>query len=321
LILDDKPAWTTGGLGQRGVRGVIFANRKKFTFYRRWNVNFVKSTGPVEVVSDRVTTEGDSLYYEVRGQGQPLLMIPPAGGDGWQYSFVADILADEYKVITYDRRANGRSTMNSPQNFEISQQSRDAVAVLRAAGETSAFVFGNSSAAVIALDMAKTQPQALRAAVAHEAPLPRLLPDAFAGVYLTGFRFGPVLAAFQFMLGVQLPLRQLIKATGPANAHRKESGEPYLSDQVAEEVLVKLELLPVTNYLPDVEQIKQNCVKIYLAVGEWGLKRQAWYVRAAQILAEQLGCELVTFPGHHGSFMDMPEPWAAALRDVLHRAT
>src|SRR6187549_1543550 len=105
-----------------------------------------------------VKTEGDTLYYEVRGHGQPLLMIPGGGGDGRVYSFVADILSDEYKVITYDRRGNARSTRNVPQNFEISQQSRDAVAVLHDAGESSAFVFGNSSGAVIALDMAITQP-------------------------------------------------------------------------------------------------------------------------------------------------------------------
>ena len=97
-----------------------------------------------------VKTEGDELYYEVRGSGQPLLMIPGGGGAGKVYSFVADILSDEYKVITYDRRASARSTKNEPQNFEISQQSRDAVAVLQAVGETSAFVFGNSSGAVIA---------------------------------------------------------------------------------------------------------------------------------------------------------------------------
>jgi hypothetical protein len=36
----------------------------------------------VSVQSGRLTTEGDELYYEVRGQGQPLLMIPAAGGDG-----------------------------------------------------------------------------------------------------------------------------------------------------------------------------------------------------------------------------------------------
>src|SRR5690349_12725433 len=109
-----------------------------------------------------VPTEGDELYYEVRGQGLPLLMIPGGGGDGRMYSMVADILADEYKVITYDRRGNARSTSNDPQNFDMSQQSRDAVAVMNTVGETSALVFGSSSGAVIALDMAKTQPQAIK---------------------------------------------------------------------------------------------------------------------------------------------------------------
>src|SRR6266498_5081172 len=275
--------------------------------------------------SGRVTTEGDNLYYEVRGQGEPLLMIAPGGGDGWQYSFVANILADEYKVITYDRRANARSTMNEPQNFEISQQSRDAVAVLRAVGETSALVFGNSSAAVIALDMAKTQPQAVRALVAHEAPLPRVLPNArkwqrfFASVYLTAFRFGTSLAALRFMLGTELPVIQMIKATGGINSHRKQSSERYISDQDAAEVLVKWELLPVTNYLPDFEKIKHNGVRVFIAVSKYGVDRKAWYAQVAQILAEKLGCELLTFPGHHGSFMDMPDEFAATLRSVLHK--
>jgi pimeloyl-ACP methyl ester carboxylesterase len=68
------------------------------------------NTQHVAVQSGRVTAEGDDLYYEVRGQGPPLLLIAPAGGDGWLYAVVADILADEFKVITYDRRSNARST-------------------------------------------------------------------------------------------------------------------------------------------------------------------------------------------------------------------
>ena len=128
--------------------------------------------------SQRVTTEGDELYFELRGIGRPLLMIPGGGGDGGSYSAVADILSDEFKVITYDRRANARSTMNEPRNFEVNQQSRDAAVVTRAAGETSAFVFGNSICAVIALDIAKTQPQAVRAIIAHEPPLACLHPHA-----------------------------------------------------------------------------------------------------------------------------------------------
>src|SRR5260221_9084856 len=293
------------------------------------NVN-TTNTNQHLVQSGRVTTEGDDLYYEVRGQGQPFLMISAGGGDGDYYAAVAERLCDEYKVITYDRRANARSTMNDPQNFEISQQSRDAVAVLRAAGEESAFVCGNSSGAVIALDMAKTQPQAIRAVVVHEAAVPRALPQArkwqrfFAGVYVTACRFGSYLAALRFMLGAELPVRKLaraqIKATEYTKSRREQSGEHRISNKVAADVLVKLELLPVTNYLPDVELIKQNGVKVFMAGGKWALKKKTWYVQAAHILAEQLGCELVTFPGHHGSYMDMPEEWAATLRSVLHKA-
>lgn len=40
------------------------------------------TTKQVIMQSHRVTTEGDELYYEVRGQGQPLLMIPVVPGMG-----------------------------------------------------------------------------------------------------------------------------------------------------------------------------------------------------------------------------------------------
>lgn len=287
-------------------------------------------TKQVTMQTGRVTTEGDELYYEVRGQGQPLLMIPAAGGDGDYYGAVADNLADEFKVILYDRRANSRSTMNAPQNFEISQQSRDAVAVLRAAGEESAFVFGNSSGAVIALDMAKTQSQAVRAVVVHEAPLARLHPKArkwqrfFASTYAMAFRYGSTLAALRFMFGVEIPIFQLIKAQNKVfkanKSRRKQSDQRRISAKDGVAFLVKQELLPVTNYLPDVESIKQNGVSVFMAVGQWGLDKKKWYVEVAQILAERLGCELVTFPGHHGSYEDMPDEFSATLRSVLHKA-
>ena len=108
-----------------------------------------------------------------------------------------------------------------------------------------------------------------------------------------------------------MPIGQLIKATGPTHARRAKSSEPYQSNKTATEVLVKLELLPATNYLPDVELIKPNRVKLFMGIGEWALKRKTWIANIAQILAERLGCELVIFPGHHGSFMDMPDEFAA----------
>jgi pimeloyl-ACP methyl ester carboxylesterase len=237
--------------------------------------------------SGSVTTEGDDLYYEVRGHGPPLLMIPGGGGDGGSYSTVADILSDQFKVITYDRRANARSTMNGPQNFEISQQSRDAVAVLCAAGETSALVFGNSSGAVIALDMAKTQPQAVRAIVAHEPPLARVHPNArkwqrfFAGVYFTAFRFGATLAMLRFAFGIGLFLdfsfRQALKAARTARKAREKSQEHFLDQKVVTDFFLKQELLPVTNYLPDVEMIQKNRVEVCMAAGKRSLDKKRFY--------------------------------------------
>jgi len=204
--------------------------------------------------SGRVTTEGDELYYEVRGQGQPLLMIPGGTGDGEYYTAVADILSDEYKVITYDRRANARSTMDDPQNFEISQQSRDAVAILHATGELSAFVFGNSIGAVIALDVAKSQPQAVRAVVSHEPPIARVHPNAkklqrfFGGVYWRAFWFGSYLAALWFMLGVGIPIGKLSKAQSKvmktSNSYSKKTGDQRIDPKVAAEFLIKQDYCP-----------------------------------------------------------------------------
>jgi pimeloyl-ACP methyl ester carboxylesterase len=274
--------------------------------------------------TNRVISEGDEIYYEVRGQGLPLLLIPGGGGDGWWYTPIADILADEYKVITYDRRANARSTLNFPQNFEISQQSRDAVAVLHAAGEQTACVLGNSSGAVIALDMARTHPQAIRAVIAHEPPLATIHPNAmkwqrfFASVYLTAFQFGSGIAAFRFALGVGLPLRASINGSKDLKLHIEKHHEVRVSNRDTSDVLIKQELLPVTNYAPDIETIKKNNVTIFMANGQTSVDKKRFYAEMAPILARKLECETVTFPGHHLSFFDRPVDWAAVLRRVLH---
>ncbi|WKA55703.1 alpha/beta fold hydrolase [Planococcus shixiaomingii] len=279
------------------------------------------------IFSGWVDSEGDELYFEVRGVGQAILMIPPAGGDGDLYAAVADLLSNKFKVITYDRRANARSTMNHPQNFEISQQSRDAAVIIRAAGEESAVVFGNSSGAVIALDMARTHPQAVRAIIAHEPPLPALHPERekwqrfFARCYITSFQYGSSFAAYRFMRGIEVPLWKLMKAQMKASSYAKKQGKTYnaprVSPKAATDFLMKKELLPVTNYEPDTDAIRRNRVKAVIGAGEWSLEKKTWYAQSAKLLAQQLGCELTVFPGHHGSFMDRPAEWAAVLEKNL----
>jgi hypothetical protein len=48
--------------------------------------------------SQWVETEGDILYAEVRGEGEPLLIIPGGRGHGGAFSALAEKLATDLKV-------------------------------------------------------------------------------------------------------------------------------------------------------------------------------------------------------------------------------
>jgi pimeloyl-ACP methyl ester carboxylesterase len=279
--------------------------------------------------SGRATAEGDDLYFEVRGHGPALLMIPGGGGDGNAYAAVAERLSDEFKVITYDRRACARSTMKHPERFCVAQQSRDAVAVLRATGETSAFIVGNSSGAVIALDMAKTQPEAVAAIVAHEPPLALLHPDSanwrsfFRSVREARRRFGSRVAMLKFALGIGVDVSFVaaFRAVRAARRAQAESPQPYLDRRKVIDFFLGKEMLPVTDYAPDLNALRRIKDKVFLAAGQTSLGKKRFYAEVAPILAEHIGCEMVVFPGHHASFVDMPIEWTARLRDTLHRAS
>lgn len=262
-----------------------------------------------------VSAEGGEIYYEIRGTGEPLLMISGGGGYADFYSLTADILSDEYTVITYDRRGNSRSAKRDLKNFEISQQSRDAAALINSAGFESAYVFGNSGGAVIALDMAKTQPKAVRAMVVHEPPVIRILPDSekwltfFSELYHTAYESGTGAAMKKFGATLEIPIKTKPKISIKAAKRMGENDEYFL----------KHEMLSFTNYMPDIEMIKKNGVKTIMAAGEITLAAEKYYGITAPVLAKMLDCEMVTFPGHHISYLDMPEEWSSVLRDVLHR--
>jgi pimeloyl-ACP methyl ester carboxylesterase len=60
------------------------------------------------VTSHTVKSEGATLACEKTGTGLLLIMI--AGGLSSAYRKTADLLADRYTAVTYDRRCHGLST-------------------------------------------------------------------------------------------------------------------------------------------------------------------------------------------------------------------
>src|ERR1700733_12482264 len=56
-----------------------------------------------------LSTRGYKLYYEIYGQGKPLLFIHGNGGSMQNFSFQIPYFQREYRVIAVDSRAQGKS--------------------------------------------------------------------------------------------------------------------------------------------------------------------------------------------------------------------
>lgn len=98
--------------------------------------------------------DGTMVAFERTGKGAPLLLIggafcdrtaPPSGTP------LAARLATRFTVFSYDRR--GRGDSKNAETYAVDREIDDVAVLLRVAGE-SAFVFGNSSGALLAFDAA-----------------------------------------------------------------------------------------------------------------------------------------------------------------------
>jgi 3-oxoadipate enol-lactonase len=114
----------------------------------------VAQTGFTEV-------EGGRIYYEVEGEGHPLLLIHGGLGDLRMWDPQMPVFAERYQVIRYDTRGLGRTETD---DVEFSNRA-DAAAVLDHVGAKSAYVVGQSRGAVIALDFLLEYPDRVDAFV------------------------------------------------------------------------------------------------------------------------------------------------------------
>ena len=92
---------------------------------------------------------GISLYYEVRGEGAPLLLIHGVVVDAWLFERTAKILSKYYKVITYDRRGSSRSIAPEGTDYSADAQMEDVRDLLDALGIEKVSICGVSAGAVV----------------------------------------------------------------------------------------------------------------------------------------------------------------------------
>jgi pimeloyl-ACP methyl ester carboxylesterase len=253
------------------------------------------------------------LYYEARGDGPPLLLIMGASGYGGVFGRFAELLADEFTVVSYDRRGNGRSPR--PADWHTTspeEQADDAAALIAALGLAPAAIFGTSSAGIFALAAVIRRPDCVRGAVLHEPAL---------------------FALFDDPTEVRDSLTQLIKdgmeTGGPARALerfiRYAAGDPNwerLEPDVQNGMLASadtyfgVESGAFDSYLPDDETLASISTPIQLLVSA---QSHPFFSEAAGRLAERLGVEATRTPGTHFPYLDHPAELAQTIKPFLRR--
>ncbi|MGH9978772.1 MAG: alpha/beta fold hydrolase [Nitrososphaeraceae archaeon] len=268
---------------------------------------------PPTPIKVKILNEGAEIYCERRGNGPILLLIAGAMEDAGYYSSAADILADKFTVVSYDRRCNSRSSGDRSVDMTVTQQARDAASIIKAMGDGKAIVVGRSGGAIIGLELAATMPEMVDLLIVHEAPAIKLLPESDAekwrtfieNIYTKSQREGSYAAQTEFMTSlINVPDSPL-----PTELNDRISGNVHF--------FFEHEFRAFSGYLPNIESIRKNNVHVVTAIGRDS--DNAYYVQATRALASKLGCENVEFPGHHDISFWMPKEFAAAIKEILER--
>jgi hypothetical protein len=189
-------------------------------------------------------------------------------------------------------------------------------------------VFASSGGAVNALAWVTAHPEQVRVLVAHEPPLPHVLPDsarlnaAVEDIAATYQRSGAGLAMAKFIAltsheGELTAAFADQPAPDPAMFGMSSDDDGRRGDP-----LLQLNIRTCTGYQPDFDALRSQQTRVVAAVGDDSGQQMA--ARAGRAVAAALGVEAVSFPGGHAGFLGgeygqvgEPDAFAARLRGVL----
>jgi pimeloyl-ACP methyl ester carboxylesterase len=114
------------------------------------------------------------LHREETGSGEPLVLVHGAWADGRHWTRLARELANDFRVVAYDRRGHGRS---GGRHETIERDASDLAELIAELGGSAHLVAG-SLGGTIALSAAAAEPPAVTSLAVHEPALPALMGGA-----------------------------------------------------------------------------------------------------------------------------------------------
>ena len=264
---------------------------------------------------------GAVLFYEVRGEGPPVVFVSGATGDGGFHERTAEALASvvsNVSIVTYDRRGNSRSPRpDGWSTTSMEEQGADLAALIDALGRGPAVAVGSSMGCLVALACALTRPTALRGVILHEPPVAddssraADLADRIYAVVSDGMRQGgPPVAMEQFLRKVAIG--DALYEKMPLDLRSRVLGNG--------EVAFAIEGPAITAFRPDCEQLESISVPAEVLVGADSADPQSpthMVFDAGRWLADLWGVQVRTAPGGHAPSLSHPREFADTIATAL----
>jgi pimeloyl-ACP methyl ester carboxylesterase len=259
---------------------------------------------------------GARLHYETYGCGPLLLMVPGANGSADAFKGVADSLAAQYTVVTYDRRGFSHSLLDGPQDYDrrLETDADDVWRLIEHLNHEPAIVFGSSSGAIVALELLTRHASVVGTLVPFEPPAVRQLADGqkwldfFSSTYDLYRQSGPQMALHKFREQAFAESdRQVMAHTMD---HHDRAGMVanamyWFEHELRQYPAVDLHL----------DALKEHADRIMLAVGRESRGYPAYEVNVE--LAKELGKNMIELPGGHLGFVSQPAEFARELGETL----
>lgn len=262
---------------------------------------------------------GARLYYEVRGDGPLLVLIPGAPGNARVFTALADQLAQRYTVLTYDRRGFSRSVLDGAQDYarRLHTDVMDVVRLIRHLGGQEATIFGSSSGGVVALQLLVEHPESVTTVIPYEPAALRFLPteqqqralELNQELYDLYRRQGPVPAQAEFRES-QFPESD--------RALMERPGDPDIAAEAVANTTYwfERELCQYTSVHLEHEVLMRHAARLVPAVGR-ASRGYPTYTTGTE-LANAVGRPVLELPGGHIGYGAEPVEFARELLAALN---
>ena len=123
-------------------------------------------------MGNHAAVNGLQMYYEMHGEGEPLILLHGGLGAIEMFGEVLPLLAEDRRVIAVDLQAHGRTAdIDRPMTFEA--MADDVAALIEHLGLGEADVMGYSLGGGVALRAAIQHPEVVRKLVLVSTPFRR----------------------------------------------------------------------------------------------------------------------------------------------------